>query len=914
LGLATYQRKRDFTRTAEPKGRAGRGKGPGKSARRGADGKRREPVFVVQKHDASRLHYDLRLEHDGVLKSWAVPKGPSLDPAERVLAVQVEDHPLEYGGFEGTIPKGEYGGGTVMLWDRGTWEPEGDAGAGLKAGKLKFRLRGERLSGGWTLVRMRGRAGDDGKNWLLIKERDEHARPASDSDIRAEADASIDSGRTMAEIAAGNGSVHRRAPGGGKAAAKGGVKTKRAPGAAAPEPAAKRGRGVGAGKGGGGRARGAIDPASLTGSRRGEMPAAVSPQLAKLVQVAPRGEEWLHEVKFDGYRVLCMISEGRARLLTRTGKDWTAKFEAVAGAAARLNVERAVLDGEVTALRPDGMPDFQLLQNVLNNKASVNLAYFVFDLLYCNGFDLTAAPLRERKALLERLMPPGGVGPLRYSEHMTGEGGKVMENACRLGLEGVVSKRADSPYTSGRTGTWVKSKCTNRQEFVIGGYTPPAGSRSEFGALLVGVHEPGGRLAYAGKVGTGYSERTLKSLRAKLKPLETETSPFEKPPVGAAVREVRWVRPELVAEVKFSEWTDDGRLRHPAFLGLREDKPAVEVVRERPAPKTGRSSEEEPPVAKTRARAGGRTTTGRSPRPKPGGADTEVAGVRISNPGRVVYSDAKVTKVEVARYYEEVARWALPHTEGRPLSLVRCPKGSTGKCFYQKQLTAEPPEGLRGVDVGEKRPYAAVEDARGLVSLIQMGVLEVHPWGSRIEDLDHPDRLIFDLDPGPGVKWELVAEGAVEVRRILRGAGLESFVKTTGGKGLHVVAPLDGSADWDRTKAFARAVADTMAAMRPERYLAVASKAARGGKIFVDYLRNGRGATAVAPYSPRARKGATVSTPITWRELAAGVDPSAFTIRTVPARMHRQKKDPWDGYTELRQAVPEGLAAKRRRR
>jgi bifunctional non-homologous end joining protein LigD len=894
--LAEYHRKRDFGKTPEPAG-GGPADGEGWS-------------YLIQKHAARRLHYDLRLELDGVLKSWAVPKGPSLDPGEKHLAVRVEDHPLEYGGFEGIIPEGEYGGGTVLLWDRGTWRPkEGgakEARAALARGRLHFRLDGEKLGGLWHLVRMHGDASDGGKNWLLIKDDDEAAERDGDG-VTERRPESVASGRDLDEIAAdprrqwssddGESAVPPR-PGGG--------------GLPAPP-----------------------DPAGLDGARRGPalgdfVPTIELPQLATRVDEPPAGDSWLHEIKHDGYRVLAAVDRrgdrGEARLVTRGGEDWTAKFPPLSTALAELPVETALLDGEAVAVAPDGASDFSRLQKALSEKRFDEMALYLFDLLYLDGWDLTAAPLEARKEALEALLAAAGLlpedggdgGTLRYSDHVTGRGSDVFQHACRLRLEGVVSKHKGRPYRPGRGRDWVKSKCAERQEMVIGGWVE-SDKRSGFRSIVVGVYPPTGEaetLVYAGRVGTGFDDTDLRELAERFAELERDESPFADPRAargGVAARLVHWVEPELVCEVEFTEWTADGRLRHPSYQGLRGDKRPRDVVRE--APVTGGGPEpppEDEKEARTSRRAAPKATRPRGAKAGKEKDVVEIAGIRISHPDRVVYPEQGLTKAEVAAYYEAVAEHILPHLHDRPLSLVRCPEGRTG-CFYQKHVDRTFPAAVRRVEIeekdGEASTYAMANDAGGLVALVQMGVLEIHPWGARRDRLDRPDLLTFDLDPDAGLPWGRVAEAAHVLHDFLDHLGLESFVKTTGGKGLHVVVPLERRSGWDEAKAFSRQVAETLAEAAPDRFLAQASKAKRKGKVFVDWLRNARGATSVAAYSTRARPGAPVSMPIAWDEVD-GADPAGWTVETAPAAIAGRGADPWAAMAGLRQSI---TAAARRR-
>jgi bifunctional non-homologous end joining protein LigD len=848
MGLREYRRKRDFKKTPEPAGQVS------------APSRDQERSYLIQKHAASRLHYDFRLELEGVLKSWAVPKGPSLDPADKRLAMHVEDHPLEYGEFEGIIPKGQYGGGTVMLWDRGTWEPVGDPHKSYRAGSLKFTLKGEKLRGGWALVKIGARRKDgDDRSWLLIKERDQQARPGQAESIVASEPKSVATGRTIEQIAAAGDRVWRSNRDGGD--------------------------------------RSSPDPAEVPGARRAALPKFVQPQLATLVERPPDGDGWLHELKHDGYRILARVEHRRAQLFSRNARDWTEKFPTVAEALGRLPVEEAILDGEVTLLLPDGTSSFQALQNFGSGAARGQLAYMVFDLLYLDGRDLTGARLEDRKAALARLLASTNdqAAALRYSDHVVGAGADFFAHACKLGLEGIVSKKRDAPYRGTRGPEWLKIKCLKQQEIVIGGYTEPEGSRIGIGALLGGVFESG-RLVYVGKIGTGFDNRMLRDLQQRLSRLEQKTSPFASRPAGAA--RAHWVKPELVAQVSFSEWTSDGKLRHPAFQGLREDKPADSVVRERPA-----TTEDE---MKRTARAP------RSSRSAKTTAEAVVAGVRLTHADRVLYPSHGTTKLDLARFYESIAKWILPHLEDRPTTLVRCPEGAHKPCFYQKHVGYWAPESLRRVKIQEKRKvgeYLVVDSLASLIGLVQIGILEIHTWNSVVKRLEQPDRVVFDLDPGPGVEWAQVIECARVIREALHTLELESFVKTTGGKGLHVVAPVVPGPSWDETSAFTRAVAQSVARANPRRYITSMAKAERRGKIFIDYLRNIRGATSVAAYSTRATPQATMSVPLTWDELSTKITSDHFTIANVPQRMAGLTADPWAAYWRTRQSLPKTTAA-----
>ncbi len=860
--LAPYQAKRDFAKTPEPRG--------------GSPPSRRGSTFVVQKHAASRLHYDFRLEIGGVLVSWAVPKGPSLDPADKRLAMQTEDHPLEYGGFEGIIPAGEYGGGTVLVWDRGTWMPAGDPVTGLREGRLKFALAGEKLRGGWTLVRLRGRnrRDADGRSWLLIKERDEHARSASKLSITEARPESVLSGHGLEDIAQTSDRTWHSSPA---------TKTRRRTPSTRPAP---RRRDAGPVHG------------PIPGARPGRLPDFVSPQLATLVASPPAGDEWLHEMKFDGYRILCRIEKGRATLWSRNARDWTAQFPALATAAARLPARQAFLDGEIAMLLPNGTTSFQALQNALSTNRQEQLVYFVFDLLHLDGQDLTGATLEARQSALEALIGTGRNGAIRYSTHVVGHGDEFFRQACRLSLEGVVSKRRDRPYEPGRGRSWLKVKCVQEQEFVVGGFTEPKGARTGLGALLLGVNGENGALAYAGKVGTGFTGPVAKRLRERLDRIQISQSPFERRPPGAT--EAHWVKPELVAEVEFTEWTEDGRLRHPSFKGIREDKAAADVVRERPTKPVATPRRAGSRAPKTTPPPSEKTSTAR-------GEDAVVAGVRITHPDRVVYPEEGVTKARLARYYAAIAEHILPHFRSRPTALVRCPDGVGHECFYQKHPGPWTPPSLRRVRIREKSKtdeYLVIEDVAGLVGLVQMGVLEIHTWNAQADRLETPDRLVFDLDPGPDVPWRAVVTAARLVRAALEAQGLESFVKTTGGKGLHIVTPIKPGPTWPACVAFARHVVDGLVTETPRAFTATMAKSARTGKIFIDYFRNQRGATSVAAYSTRARPGAPVSTPVAWEELDAVPSGSHFTIAAVESRLARPAANPWARYATLRQSLP----------
>ena len=886
MPLEVYHKKRNFKTTPEPKGRV--------HAR-----KQKGLRFVIQKHAASHLHYDFRLELSGVLLSWAVPKGPSLDPNDKRLAMHVEDHPIEYGEFEGVIPPKQYGSGTVLLWDRGTWIPKEDPAEGYRKGKLKFELEGAKLHGGWTLVRSRsGKYGGE-KSWLLIKEDDEFARAGADARVVDDLPNSVASGRSLEEIAAdperewhSNRSVAENV--------RSGAVAKRKP---------------------------ARDLAKVAGARKARCPEWLQPELATLVDDAPEGDEWLHEIKYDGYRMLCHVARGRCTVYSRNRKDWTPNLPLLAAAVARLPVDEAWIDGEVIAPDASGRSSFQALQNAFAGEGAEHLAYYAFDLPFVDGYDLREVPLLERKRLLRERVPRGE-GMVRYSDHVEGKGQTFFEEACALELEGIISKRRDSAYSGRRGHDWVKVKCQQNEEMVIGGWTDPQGSRSGFGALLIGVHDAQGNLRYAGKVGTGFNEKTLAMLTRELAKRATDEPPFIDPPTGAEGRRAHWVKPDLVAQVRFTEWTRDDTLRHPSFQGLRRDKAARDVVRERPAQapdeteaparpsaaakrKATRSKAARTPPGTSVARAVGAPATatpgtrGARERAPAEDAPNTVAGVAISNPEKVLYREDGITKRDLAEYYATVGEWMLPHLAHRPLTLVRCPNGYQAHCFYQKHVKESLGRFLEPIEVpeaGGTALYMMANSVGAIVSLVQMGVLEIHPWGAHEGTLDKPDRITMDFDPDEALPWSSIVDAVTVLRKLLDTLGLQGFLKTTGGKGLHVVLPIAPTLDWATVTAFTKAIADLMVMTFPDRFTAKLNKATRGGKILVDYLRNAEGATAVAAYSSRAKKNAPVSMPIGWDELKRDVRFDAFNIRNAPARL-RKRSDPWDGFLSLRQAV-----------
>ncbi len=832
--LDTYQAKRNFGATPEPRGRKAKARQTGLR-------------YMVQRHAASRLHYDFRIEHDGVLKSWAVTKAPSRDPHVKRLAVEVEDHPLDYGGFEGIIPAGNYGAGTVQLWDVGEWEPQDkDLDAAFKKGVVKLTLHGERLKGGWALIRLKSdrgkpqKAGKQRANWLLVKEKDAYA-VEGEGDALAEIDASVVSGRSLAEIAEGPAVWTASKPAARKSAPQ--------PSAAEPKPLAQ--------------------------------PHAFVPiQLCQVAEHPPARPGWVHEIKFDGYRLQVATGGERATLRTRKGLDWSDRFPELAIDAAHW--PDAVVDGELCALDKDGLPDFSALQTAIAEEKTAGLVYFAFDLLFDGAEDLRSLPLSHRKARLQAWcdrVAKSHARRLRYADHFAAKGEAVLESACRMGLEGVISKKLDSPYRSGRSAAWVKSKCRGRDEVVIGGWSSEDGAR--FRSLLVGVMTKGG-LRYLGRVGTGYSAALMKTLLPALKAASVDRSPFISAP--EADDQLHWVAPVLVAEVEHAGYSKDGILRQAAFKGLREDKSPADVL----------ASPQPPSLA---AKAGRMV----------------VAGVRVSHPDKILWpamgDHAPVSKADLILYYEAAAERLLPHILDRPVSIIRAPDGIEGQRFFQRHVMAGRHPGLRAVDVGEGRPYVAVTDLSGLIAIGQAGGLELHPWGCKSGDPETPDQITFDLDPDAGLDFDDVVAAAHLLKPRLETLGLTPFVKTTGGKGLHVVVPIKADArsriGWDQAKAFAKGVSEAMKAEHPDRFTTTLSKKARGGKIFLDYLRNGRAATAVAPWSPRARPGAGIACPLCWTQVKPGLNPTAFNLLTAADLL--KAPDPWAEFRRAATALRPGL-------
>lgn len=826
-----YNRKRNFDLTSEPREEA-RPRGRSKAGALG---------FVIQKHDARHLHYDFRLELDGTLKSWAVPKGPSLDPRDKRLAVHVEDHPLGYADFEGSIPAGQYGAGDVIVWDRGIWQPHGDPRAAYEAGRLTFTLVGEKLGGDWSLVRTRLRGSGDKEQWLLIKQDDEVARPAEEYDIVSAEPASVLSGADVGSDAPA------ARPGATRRAAKTGGKTRKA--AASEE----------------------------------RMPDSLAPQLATLVDAPPSGD-WRYEIKFDGYRILARIRDGEVRLFTRNGNDWTARLPLQARDLAALELGDSWLDGEVVVLDEDGLPSFQGLQNAFDIGRSHSILYYLFDAPFLDGRDQRQLPLEERRAALEKALKGQRRSLLRFSEAFSGSHESILESACSMSLEGVIGKRAGSPYRSARSPDWIKLKCRRRQEFVIVGYTAPKGSRRGFGALLLAVHdEPGGEeLRYAGRVGTGFDEARLADIHGRLQAIARDDSPLTRALPAAQRRGVRWVEPQLVAEVEFAEWTGDAIVRQAAFVALRSDKPAEQIVREQL--RSAASSKMAPEPVAQKAGKGGRQT---------------LAKVSISHPQRVIDDQSGTQKLELARYYADVAEWVLPHLKGRPVSLLRAPEGVGGELFFQKHAERLAIPNIRHLDPELDPGHARlmeIDTLEALVGAVQMGAIELHTWGATSDRIERPDRLILDLDPDPKLPWKTMQEATRLTLSVLDELGLQAWLKTSGGKGMHLIVPLARHAGWDEVKGFGKAIASFLARQLPERFVDRMGPKNRVGRIFVDYLRNQRGASTVCAYSVRARPGLPVSVPIERDELDRLKGSAQWTLATLRQRLDSLQRDPWHDY------------------
>ncbi|RQZ16602.1 DNA ligase D [Burkholderia sp. Bp9031] len=940
--LDPYRRKRHFGATPEPEGAHGRrrakasakasAKPDAKPDARPASRSRHPLRFVIQEHHARRLHYDFRLELDGTLKSWAVPKGPSFDPSVKRLAVHVEDHPLEYASFEGEIPAGHYGAGSVIVWDEGTWTPDGglaQARDGYRAGKLTFRLDGEKLHGGWALVRS-GRQQGRQEQWLLIKERDDDARGADGFDVVGERPGSVHDGAASASASAQASAARADSSGGSTRARR-----------------SQRGRGDKTGERDkrGNRAarhddhaRLPADPSVIEGALRAPLPERVAPQLATLVDGPPTQGDWRYELKFDGYRILaCISGKGTRRhvkLMTREGRDWTAKLRAQRDALAALDVDDAWLDGEAVVLGGNGLPDFQALQNALGAGHSDAVTLFVFDLPCLDGYDLRDAPLTARRALLEPLLADSDPARLRFSPDLGDDVASLIASACDTGLEGLIGKRADARYRAGRSPAWIKLKCRRRQEFVIGGYTEPSGSRHGFGALLLGVHEPApdGRrrrgpmpLRYVGRVGTGFDARMLDRLAAILRKHKRDTTPFDPPPRERTRTRVHWIEPTLVAECEFAEWTGDGIVRQAAFIALREDKPAVQIVREVSKhtetevamdPRQIAHDNERKHASHADRDSGDRKHPARSRASLRAAADDtrsdQLGRVRMTHPDRVLDPHSGTRKIDLAHYWKWVAPWLLPDLKGRPVSLVRAPGDIAGELFFQKHAERREIPFVtqhEGLDPGHGS-LLSLDSVDALLGAAQMGTIELHTWNAHASNIERPDRIVFDLDPDPALPWRAMIEAAQLVRGLLDELGLASFCKTSGGKGLHVVVPITRHMGWDDVKDFSRAVAQHVAGALPDRFTATMGPKHRRGKIFIDYLRNGRGASTIAAYSARARPGMGVSVPLRWDEVPDTTGGAQWTIDTLHARLDRLKRDPWEGYDDTRQRITAQMRAR----
>ncbi len=817
--LGEYNRKRDFEITAEPAGESPAGKRNASAL-----------SFVIQKHAARNLHYDFRLELDGVLLSWAVPKGPSLDPSQKRLAVHVEDHPLSYGGFEGSIPAGQYGAGDVIVWDRGIWQPHDDPHKAYAAGKLKFGLVGEKLTGDWTLVRTRLKGSGDKEQWLLIKEKDRQARPSAEYDIVAAQPASV-----LSDAVVGKPKAKTNTPAKPKAA-----------------------------------------PKASTRKAATAVPEAFSPQLATLVDRAPEGD-WHYEIKFDGYRILTRILKGEVRLFTRNGHDWTERLPRQAKALQALKLKDSWLDGEVVSLNDDGLPDFQALQNAFDIGRSLDIVYYLFDAPFLDGRDQREEPLESRRAALESALSASKSKLLRFSEAFAADHRDIFQSACDLALEGVIGKRAGSPYVSSRSADWIKLKCRLRQEFVIVGYTRPQGSRTGFGALLLAVNDDAG-LVYAGRVGTGFDQASLKAIYAQLTPLERTDSPLQKPLTSAQARGVHWVEPRLVGEVQFAQWTREGLVRQAAFVGMRTDKPAEQIIHEQPRTATSVTA----PKAK-----------------KPEKAVKTVKAMKITHPDRVIDTQSGTQKQALAQFYADISASILPFLRNRPVSLLRAPEGIEGEQFFQKhseRMTIPHIKQLdQALDPGHAR-LMEIDSADALIGAVQMGTVELHTWGATTDKIETPDLFVLDLDPDPTLPWKSMLEAAQLTLSVLDEIGLQAFVKTSGGKGFHLIVPLARRDNWDTVKAFAKAIAQFMTRQLPERFTATSGPKNRVGKIFIDYLRNARGASTVAAYSVRARPGLPVSVPVSRDELNDLRGAQQWTVANLHERLRDLKDDPWAGY------------------
>ena len=859
--LDDYNRMRDFSATSEP------------AAKRSGKKKAKDHAlqFCIQKHDASRLHYDFRLELDGALKSWAVPKGPSLDPKVKRLAVHVEDHPIDYATFEGSIPEGHYGAGDVIVWDRGVWIPQEDPAQAYAKGKLKFELQGEKLSGLWNLVRthMPGKQ----EQWFLIKHQDSAAKPESDYDVVVAAPDSVLSDRT--------------------------ILPKKAKTAAKPKPVKKPASKV-APEG---------QSAKLTGAHKAKLPELIKPELATLVEKAPDGE-WSYEIKFDGYRIMARIDHGQVKLFTRNGHDWTHKLPAQAKALTDLDLESAWLDGEMVVANEQGVPDFQALQNAFEEGSSGNILYYLFDMPYLNGVDLREVPVEERRVALATVLRTHEDPLLRFSDSFGEAPDALLTSACQMQMEGLIGKRLGSPYVSRRSGDWIKLKCKHRQEFVVVGYTDPKGSRSAFGALLLGLHDrDSGKLRYAGKVGTGFNETTLKSIYAQLLPLKAKKASVANPPSGFDAKGVHWLKPVLLAEIAFAEMTKDGSVRHAVFHGLRDDKPAKDITEERPAvvkksaasaPAAEKSATRKPSAKKP----AGKKAAAEQASPAPSQAGLAAGKVRITHPDRVIDASSGTTKMQLAEYYARVAEFILPELKDRPVALVRAPDGIAGELFFQKNAERLAIPGITTLDKDiTGQPVMMINNAEALIGAVQMSTVELHTWNATSDKLDKPDRFILDLDPDPALPWKSMVEATQLTLSVLDELGLKAFLKTSGGKGIHVVVPLTRKLGWDEVKEFSHAIVSHMAKLLPERFSAVSGPKNRVGRIFIDYLRNGLGATPICAYAVRTREGLPVSVPIFREEVGELKGGNQWNVHNVHERLAEVGHEPWADLKKTRQTI-----------
>ncbi|MFJ4249975.1 DNA ligase D [Pseudomonas sp. NPDC089741] len=852
--LDDYNRMRDFSATSEP---AAVKRSGSKSAKDHA------LQFCIQKHDASHLHYDFRLELDGALKSWAVPKGPSLDPKVKRLAVHVEDHPLDYATFEGSIPEGHYGAGDVIVWDRGVWIPQEDPHKAYAKGKLKFELQGEKLGGIWNLVRthMPGKK----EQWFLIKHQDSAARPQDDYDVLVAEPNSVLSERTIV--------------GKPKLAAEQSKPAKQVPAKPRKQASGK-----------------------LTGAHKAKLPAQLKPELATLVDSAPQGQ-WSYEIKFDGYRIMARIDHDQVQLFTRNGHDWTHKLPQQAEALAALGLESAWLDGEMVVANEHGVPDFQALQNAFEVGRSANILYYLFDLPYLNGVDLREVPVEERRAALATILGTQKNPLLRFSEAFDETPDALLNSACQMQMEGLIGKRLGSPYVSRRSSDWIKLKCKHRQEFVVVGYTEPKGSRSAFGALLLGLHDrDSGELRYAGKVGTGFNEATLKSILAKLKPLQAKTAAVVNPPSGFEAKGVHWLKPKLLAEVAFAEMTKDGSVRHAVFHGLRDDKPAKDITEERAKPV--KTSEKKTTAKKPAKEAPAKQASTADTSNAPSQLGVASGKVRITHPDRVIDAVSGTTKMQLAEYYASVAEWILPQLKERPVALVRAPDGIGGELFFQKNAERLAIPGITTLDKDVTgQPVMLINNAEALIGAVQMSTVELHTWNATTVDLDKPDRFVLDLDPDPALPWKSMVEATALTLTVLDELGLKAFLKTSGGKGIHLVVPITRKLGWDEVKDFSHAIVSHMAKLLPERISAVSGPKNRVGRIFIDYLRNGLGATTICAYSARTREGLPVSVPLFREEVAEIKGGNQWNVHNVHERLAEVGDEPWADMKKTRQSI-----------